>query len=135
MGTDMRSLEIGFVCVALAVLSGCLGHNEPCSSRPTDPLCQDTDGGPRPDGGSDGGGGDAHVACGGPCSAPHPHCDTASDTCSESCKLSGSICENAAKICDIAKQLGGTDAYANDKCASGNASCDASHAKCCSCQL
>jgi hypothetical protein len=54
-------------------------------------------------------------------------------TCTDSCKLQGSICENAGKICRIAADLGGTDAYANDMCNSGNASCEAAKQRCCSC--
>lgn len=58
-----------------------------------------------------------------------------SDRCKDSCKLSDSICENAAKICELATLLGGNDAYANGKCASGKASCDVAGQSCCSCQL
>jgi hypothetical protein len=65
-----------------------------------------------------------------------PTCHPAtSDTCQDSCKFADSICENAGKICDIASQLGGNDAYANEKCGSGKASCDASRERCCGCQL
>jgi len=56
-----------------------------------------------------------------------------SDTCRSSCDLSKSICDNAGRICNIANQLG-NDNYANQKCASGKASCDAAHGRCCSCQ-
>ncbi len=58
-----------------------------------------------------------------------------SERCKTSCKLSDSICENAAKICELATLLGGNDAYANGKCASGKASCDVAGESCCSCQL
>jgi hypothetical protein len=54
-------------------------------------------------------------------------------TCTDSCKLKSSICENAGRICRIASDLGGNDAYANDKCNSGNASCEAAKQRCCSC--
>ena len=54
-------------------------------------------------------------------------------TCTDSCKLKSSICENAGRICRIATDLGGTDAYANDKCTSGNASCETARTRCCSC--
>ncbi|HEY4056069.1 MAG TPA: hypothetical protein VGM39_05645 [Kofleriaceae bacterium] len=56
-----------------------------------------------------------------------------SETCGEVCSLSTSICENAEKICTIAVQLGKADAYANEKCQSGNDSCSRSHARCCAC--
>lgn len=56
-----------------------------------------------------------------------------SETCQSSCTLSKSICENAGKICNLAGQLG-NDEWANQKCASGKASCDAASGRCCSCQ-
>jgi len=56
-----------------------------------------------------------------------------SDVCTDTCTLSGSICENAKRICELARDLGGTDAYANEKCAKGNASCEAARERCCSC--
>jgi hypothetical protein len=55
-----------------------------------------------------------------------------SDTCTQSCTLGKSICDNAGKICSLAQQLG-DDAWAQNKCASGKASCEAAHAKCCNC--
>jgi hypothetical protein len=55
-----------------------------------------------------------------------------SQLCSDTCKLSDSICENAVKICGIAKELG-NDAWANEKCASGTTSCDTAQTKCCGC--
>jgi|MudIll2142460700_1097286.scaffolds.fasta_scaffold02840_2 hypothetical protein len=67
--------------------------------------------------------------------APQPaECRPAqTQTCSDTCKLKSSICENAGRICRIAADLGGTDAYANDKCTSGNASCEVAKQRCCSC--
>ncbi|MDQ3371015.1 MAG: hypothetical protein M3680_36820 [Myxococcota bacterium] len=56
-----------------------------------------------------------------------------SELCKDSCRLADSICTSAARICDIAAQLGGNDAYANGKCASGTASCDAARTRCCGC--
>jgi hypothetical protein len=56
-----------------------------------------------------------------------------SDTCTSSCDLKKSICENASRICSIAADLGGDDGYANDKCNRGLASCDAAKKRCCSC--
>ncbi|HEU0031332.1 MAG TPA: hypothetical protein VFQ53_11915 [Kofleriaceae bacterium] len=58
-----------------------------------------------------------------------------SQTCKDSCMLADSICTNAGKICTIAQELGGNDAYANEKCGSGNASCRAARDRCCGCQL
>lgn len=59
----------------------------------------------------------------------------ASDTCTSTCGFADSICENAGKICSIARDLGGHDAYANGKCASGTQSCEAARGRCCACQL
>jgi hypothetical protein len=56
-----------------------------------------------------------------------------SDVCRQSCDLSDAICKASTKICTIAHELG-NDAWANDRCASGKASCDTAHAKCCGCQ-
>jgi hypothetical protein len=56
-----------------------------------------------------------------------------SDTCKDSCTLSDSICKNAERICTLAKQLGEHDAYANDKCVRGSASCKQSKDRCCGC--
>jgi len=55
------------------------------------------------------------------------------DVCRDSCRLSDSICDSSGRICRIAGELGGGDAYANEKCASGRASCDAARTKCCGC--
>lgn len=55
-----------------------------------------------------------------------------SDTCTSSCTLSDSICDNASKICNLAKQLPG-DAWASERCTSANASCHDAHDKCCAC--
>lgn len=57
----------------------------------------------------------------------------ASDTCKDSCTLSDSICKNADRICVLAQQLGGADAYANETCSRGNDSCKASRERCCAC--
>jgi hypothetical protein len=62
--------------------------------------------------------------------ACHP---AATQTCTDSCKLSDSICDDAKKICDLADQLPG-DGWAAGKCASGNASCTDAHAHCCDCR-
>jgi hypothetical protein len=55
------------------------------------------------------------------------------DTCTQSCTLSDSVCENAGKICKIAKQLGEQDGYANSKCQSANDSCKRTRESCCQC--
>jgi len=57
----------------------------------------------------------------------------ASDVCTQSCELSDSVCTNADKICDLAKQMGGADAYANEKCQRGNESCKRTRERCCGC--
>jgi hypothetical protein len=59
-------------------------------------------------------------------------CHPASDTCTQSCTLSGSICDNAKKICDIANELPG-DAWASNKCVEGNETCAAAKKRCCDC--
>ena len=56
-----------------------------------------------------------------------------SETCTQSCTLSTSICDNAGRICALAKELGSADAYANEKCERGNESCKASRERCCGC--
>lgn len=60
------------------------------------------------------------------CTAP------ATATCTDSCKLADSICENAGRICSLAGQLG-NDPWANEKCSSGTASCEAARKRCCDC--
>ncbi len=57
---------------------------------------------------------------------------SAASTCAQSCTLSDSICDNAKKICDLAKQLPG-DAWADQKCSDGTATCDQAKAACCAC--
>ncbi|MEO8699509.1 MAG: hypothetical protein ABI867_05670 [Kofleriaceae bacterium] len=62
-----------------------------------------------------------------------PECKPgASETCSDTCKLGDSICDNANEICKIAGELG-DDAYANGKCTSGRASCEKARQRCCGC--
>jgi hypothetical protein len=62
-----------------------------------------------------------------------PACKPGSgETCSDTCTLADSICDNANDICKIAAELG-DDAYAKGKCASGQASCKAAHDRCCGC--
>jgi hypothetical protein len=59
----------------------------------------------------------------------HP---AATQTCTDSCKLSDTICVDAAKICDIAGKLP-TDTWAAGKCDSGKASCGDANKSCCAC--
>jgi hypothetical protein len=67
-------------------------------------------------------------------SSADPKCRTAaSDTCKTSCTLSDSICSNADKICRLAQDMAG-DAWAQNKCAKANKTCEASRTKCCGCQ-
>lgn len=53
-------------------------------------------------------------------------------TCTQSCALSDTICDNAKKICDLASQLPG-DAWAEQRCVDGSATCDQAKAACCAC--
>lgn len=57
----------------------------------------------------------------------------ATASCSDSCTLADSICDNARRICEIAVELG-DDAYANTKCDGGRASCEAARGRCCGCE-
>lgn len=52
------------------------------------------------------------------------------DRCEDVCKLSGSICDNAESICDLAAQLPG-DAWAEERCGSAKASCKRATERCC----
>ena len=55
--------------------------------------------------------------------AEDPTCKPApSDSCKDSCTLSDTICKSADRICVLAQQLGGADAYANETCSRGNES-------------
>ena len=57
----------------------------------------------------------------------HPACHPgASDTCSSTCTLADSICDNASRICALAKELPG-DTWASDRCASATTSCHDAH--------
>jgi hypothetical protein len=62
-----------------------------------------------------------------------PACARAqNDTCTQTCTLSDSICDNSKKICELADQLAG-DAWAAQKCADGTATCAAATKRCCEC--
>jgi hypothetical protein len=54
-----------------------------------------------------------------------------SDRCEDVCKLSGSICDNAESICELAAQLPG-DAWAEERCGAAKASCQRASERCCS---
>lgn len=56
------------------------------------------------------------------------------ERCQGSCKLSDSICTNASRICELAKDLITDDGWAANKCARANKTCEAAHDSCCSCQ-
>lgn len=56
------------------------------------------------------------------------------ERCEGSCKLSDSICTNASRICELAKDLVTDDGWAANKCARANKTCEAAHERCCSCQ-
>ncbi|MEP6860856.1 MAG: hypothetical protein ABJE66_09565 [Deltaproteobacteria bacterium] len=68
----------------------------------------------------------------GPVEPTQATCHPASDTCSQTCTLSESICGNAKKICEIANELPG-DAWASNKCVEGNETCVAAKKRCCDC--
>ncbi len=53
--------------------------------------------------------------------------------CDDTCNLSDAICDNAERICIIAGELGPTDDWAHDKCASAKASCKEAQQHCCEC--
>jgi hypothetical protein len=55
-----------------------------------------------------------------------------SETCSQTCTLSDSICRNAKQICDLADQLPG-DAWAKQKCVDATNSCSTATRRCCEC--
>jgi len=54
-------------------------------------------------------------------------------TCSDVCNLADAICDNAETICNLADELGKGDDYAQQKCASGKASCREGKQRCCDC--
>lgn len=54
------------------------------------------------------------------------------ETCVDVCKLGDSICANATSICELAAQLPG-DAWAEERCNAGKASCKTGSERCCDC--
>jgi hypothetical protein len=56
-----------------------------------------------------------------------------SDTCNTSCTLSGSICKNKDRICELAKDLGDDDSLG--KCNKATKTCKKASDTCCSCML
>jgi hypothetical protein len=55
--------------------------------------------------------------------------------CDDVCGLADAICDNAEAICNLTAKLGKPNAWAEDKCTSGKASCRESKQKCCGCSL
>jgi len=53
-------------------------------------------------------------------------------TCSDTCTLSDSICDNAGKICKLADSLPGDD-WAAGKCNTAKQTCSGAHKRCCEC--
>lgn len=56
-----------------------------------------------------------------------------SDTCNTSCTLSGSICKNKDRICELAKDLADDDSIG--KCNKATKTCKTAADKCCNCML
>lgn len=54
-------------------------------------------------------------------------------TCNDVCSIADAICDNAESICSLADELGKSDTWAQDKCASSKASCRDAKKKCCAC--
>ena len=70
-----------------------------------------------------------------PLALTDPQCKRgSSEACETSCNLSGSICKNANRICELAKDMAGDD-WAAQKCTSARKSCSDSNKKCCTCGL
>lgn len=61
------------------------------------------------------------------CSTPPPAGD-----CEDVCTTGDLICDNARAICDLASEMSG-DAWAAQRCASGQESCDRAKERCCGC--
>ena len=57
----------------------------------------------------------------------------AGDRCQDTCKLSDTICSNAAEICKIASELPG-DKWADEKCETAKTSCTDAQSQCCHCK-
>ncbi|MEZ4400946.1 MAG: hypothetical protein R3B06_13050 [Kofleriaceae bacterium] len=55
-----------------------------------------------------------------------------STTCTDVCTLADAICGNADRICELAATLPG-DAWAEQRCDAGKATCQAAGERCCSC--
>ena len=53
-------------------------------------------------------------------------------SCTDVCTLSDSICDTKDKICNLAADMPG-DAWAAGKCTDAQSSCAAAHGRCCSC--
>jgi len=78
----------------------------------------------------------AHTSVQAPVAPPHTQdatCHPApSQTCSDSCTLSDSICGNADKICKLADGMPGDD-WAAGKCSTAKQTCGDAHKRCCDC--
>jgi hypothetical protein len=57
----------------------------------------------------------------------------AGSTCSTACAQADAVCDDAAQICAIAKELR-TDASASGRCRDASATCADAHAPCCDCK-
>jgi hypothetical protein len=67
-------------------------------------------------------------------SAPPATCvRNPSATCTQTCKLSDSICDNAKKICDIATTELANDDWAQKKCTENRSTCSVAAQQCCEC--
>jgi hypothetical protein len=81
-------------------------------------------------------------ACGGLCDPMatatvknDPACHPATtQTCTQVCGLSDSICGNKDHICDLATNKLPGDAWAATKCSDATKSCEGAHARCCDCK-
>jgi hypothetical protein len=56
------------------------------------------------------------------------------DTCTQMCSLSDSICDNKDRICELATTKLPGDAWAAGKCSDATKSCTDAHARCCDCK-
>lgn len=54
------------------------------------------------------------------------------DRCRDVCDLKDAICDNAERICELAREVG-NDPWSAEKCASAKASCKEARERCCRC--
>jgi hypothetical protein len=138
----MRELMVIGIAGAMV---GCLGSEQPCSARPSDPLCRTvdgggdvgaTDGGPDAgpvDAGRDASGSDAHVPCDGSCTGTTPHClvTTSAETC-VGC-LASANCVAPTAVCDTAGDHACVGCVAEADCAAGGTHCETTSRACVAC--